>query len=472
MHTKLAFLPQQWLAGLGFALALSACGAPPTQAITAQRHLSRGDYQAADKAADQALISHPKDPTSWRIKIRAAMGQGDLSYAAAVYEEWKQLRSGHDAVAYRLMAITTVWQGLQVPSDDICAKAIQIAERHEIEKLADDVRARLGDDSDLVAAAAAAALLTSHPAAPRIGVELLSSSDPRARAIVVRSIGTKVGRHARADLLPALKDSTPQVRRAAIDAFSRWKNPEDRSLLIKAAKSDVDGQVRSRALRGLAEIGGPGVVEVAMQSLTDSYLGARVAAVHLLGKQGGTSATETLTRLAQQESDYPVALRAAVALHKNNNTDMRATVKRAYAAQDWSTRAAALNATADAAPRKFALEFGGRGMADARLEVRLTAARMLLRLGVTESPLAALHEALGADQLTPRLIAATDLARRGSEEAIELLSRMARTGSPEQRTAAITAHAAAGVVSDGLVASLADESIATRLAAANALLSL
>lgn len=450
-------------------LALSACGGPPEGAREAQQHLRSGNYDAAEAAADKTLARHPDDATSWRVKIRTEMARGDLSAAAALYQEWRELRGSHDPETYRMMATTSLWQSLAVPGADIRTRAIQIVERHEIEKLAEAVRDLLSDDHDLVAAAAASALLTSHPAAPRLATELLRSEDERARALVVTGIGKKVGRFAHGDIVPMLGDSSPRVRRAAVSAIAHWRSNKDRSLLVDLASKDADGQVRSQALRALARLPGDDHGDIGIKALDDSYLGARVAAVSLVERDASSDTTSVLEKLVSS-ADIPVALRAAIALHKRDNRSCLEVVERAYASSDWGARAAALNTAAECTGPEEALRFAGRGMADARLDVRLTAARSLLRQGASEPALRALRLALSADVLSPRLVAAADLARLGERDAIDLLSRMARTGNAEQREQAIAAHRTAGVVSDGLVAALGDENISVRLAAADVLM--
>lgn len=448
---------------------LAGCGGPPKNAQIAQRQLVLGNYQAAEEAADASLATHPGDPTSWRVKIQSAMSQGNFAQAAERYAEWIELRGSHDRHAYRRMAITVLWQGLKVPSPEIQAQTIGIVERHELEELAEPVRDQLGNDHDLPAAAASVALMRSHPAAPRLATELLQSDNARARAIVVAGIGKKVGTLAEGDLLPMLKDSDPSVRRAAIGVLAKWKRKKDAAHLYAIAGSDVDKQVRSRALAALLATGGEQVVAVARKSLDDEYVGARVSAIALLDKFGGDEVTTTLAALVGSD-DTTVALRAATALFRRDERDMRELFARGYASADWMTRSATLNTVAGASDRNSALELSGRGLSDTRIEVQLTAARVLLKLGVTGPALKLMRQALQADQLAPRLLAATDLARRGEEDAINLLSRMASIGPQQQREAAIAAHRSAGVVTPGLVASLGNSNISIRLAAADVLL--
>ncbi|MCP4443866.1 MAG: hypothetical protein GY811_00790 [Myxococcales bacterium] len=449
--------------------ALPGCGGPPDSARAAQRHLVRGDYPAATAAANRSLEKHPRDPTSWRVKIRAAMAQGELEAAAQHYHDWKELRGSHDRTTYRLMAVSTLWQGLRVPAPEVKAQSIQIVERHEIEKLADSVRDAMGDDSDLVAAAAAVALLRSHPAAPRLASELLGSASPRVRAMLVRGIGKKAGRISIGDILPALGDSDVKVRRAAVSAIAGWKSKKDVGRLMSLAKNDSDGQVRSRALRGLLAKGNASVVPLANASLDDSYLGARLAALALLEKFSNASALDR-ARAMLVGADLTLAMRAAILLGKTDTPAAEAAIARAYASPDWSNRSAALNTATKVLSAPAALALAKRALDDVHEGVRIGGARLLIRLGHDELGVAALRRAMASVHFEQRLSAASELARRGDGDAVELLGKLARSGSPDQRRAALAAHSTASAVSDGLVAALGDENIGVRLAAADALL--
>ncbi len=448
--------------------ALASCGGAPASARTAQRHLVRGDYVAATAAAERSIAKHPKDPTSWRVRIRSAMAQGKLELAASHYQEWKTLRGSHDRTTYRIMATATLWQGLRVPSPEVNARAITIIAKREVEKLATDVRDALGNDNDLVAATAAIALMRSHPAAPDLASELLVTATPRIRALLIAGIAKKVGRVALGDIAPLLRDPDSIVRRAAVSAIAKWKNAKDSPRLIALATSDSDAQVRSRALRGLLAKGGDGVVALAQTSLTDEYPGARLAAFALLERYAKEEALAKAGHLAKGE-DTALAMRSAVMLHEVDGTSQAPVILRVFASADWANRAAALNTAAQVMNEDEAMSLATKGLGDDHADVRFAAARLLVRLGDTERGTAALVSALSESTLAPRLAAATELARTGHREAIELLGSLARSGTAEQRLCALAAHATAGVVSDGLVAALGDGNIDVRLAAADAL---
>jgi hypothetical protein len=261
MKPLIAFIP----------LFLVACGSMPPGAKKAQRLLKAGDFAGAEKVADDELARFPKHPTLWRIKIQAGMLAGDAAGAVDDYGRWLDIRGAHDRDILATMAKTTLWQGLRVPSAAVKTEAIQTIERLEVEALAQDVSDRIADEDDAVAAAAAVALLRAHPQAPHIATELLSSDDPRARAIAVEGIGRKIKATAREDLLPMLGDSDPVVRRAAAFAVGAMETDEDTAALARVAREDADGAVRAAALRGLGRGKRTNVLPTARAALIDEY---------------------------------------------------------------------------------------------------------------------------------------------------------------------------------------------------------
>ena len=406
-----------------------------------------------------------------RGEMRDALGAGDARHAVELYESWRAQRGEDDPAALRLLARTTLWQALRARASAIQTAAIQAIERLELEELAPDVAELVADDDDRVAAAAAAALLTAHPNAPRVLVDLLKSDDVEARALAVDGIGRKAGEHARADLIPMLDDPDARVRREAVGAVARFAEGEDLDRLAAMAKSDKDGSVRARALRGIAARHAGGHVGLARQAANDPFLGARLAAVDLLARDGSSEARAALDQLSAG-GDLPVALAAAAArLRAGAEAAAAGVFDRALGESDWTARAAALNAAASA-PRSLALRLGGRGLVDRNDEVRLAAARLLIRLGVTTQARKHLEAALASKDPSIRIDAAVDLLRLGDQRASQALDQLARDPSLEVRRAAIGAHASARQVTPGLVAALADSDPALRVQASELILEL
>src|SRR5690606_5147968 len=156
------------------------------------------------------------------------------------------------------------------------------------------------------------ALLSAHPSAPRVLVDVLRSEDPRARALAVDGIGRKAGVHARGDLIPMLADPDPGVRRAAIAAVAPFAEEDELARIAAMAREDRDGPVRARALRALASRSAEGRIELARAALRDPYAGARRAAVELLARGGSAEASAALAEVVAGD-DLELALAAAAA---------------------------------------------------------------------------------------------------------------------------------------------------------------
>lgn len=419
------------IVALAVVVAGPGCGGAPPEARSAQRLIQRGEFRDAELRADEGLKRHPDHPALWRAKIQAIMGQLEVERAVATYRTWHGRRQGHDGQVLRRMALTTLWQGLRVPSGLVQARAIQAIERLEIEALAADVAKRLEDDDDVVAAAASVALLRSRPGAAQIATELLGSEDPHARAIAVEGIGRKIKARARADLLPALGDRDALVRRAAVSAIAAMMDAADTARLLDMARSDPDGSVRAAVLEALATHRREGATRVAAQALGDGYLPARLAAVDVLAAHGDKAG---LGR-ALGAADAAVSLRAAAAL------DQAATAGKI-----------------------------DQALGDASWEVRAAAVEALPRLvpgpGATELLLARLADTSGLVRVRAALILASMRHARGTEA----LARLCRDDDEAAREAAIRAHGSQTLLTMGLVEALADTSAPIRVIAAETLL--
>lgn len=449
-------------------LFLVACGSMPPGAKKAQRLLKAGDFAGAEKVADAELARFPKDPSLWRIKIQAGMLAGDAAGAVDDYGRWRGIRGAHDRDILETMAKTTLWQALRVPSSAVKTEAIQNIERLEVEALAQDVADRIADEDDAVAAAAAVALLRAHPQAPYIATQLLSSDDPRARAIAVEGIGRKIGAAARDDLVPMLGDSDPTVRRTAAFAIGAMETDEDTAALARVARDDADGAVRAAALRGLGRGTRSGVADAARAALADDYLGARLAAVHLLAEEHLTDELATLAA----GGDAFVAIRAAVAIAGDRGAEAAAAVSRHLGADEWSVRVAALGALARTMDAATAIERARAALADPSVSVRIAAARALIALDSPDGAVEGLVAALSDDLDSPRIQAAIELARIGDARGTAALAELARSANADTRRSGVRSHVHIGEVTDSLIAALSDEAPLIRVAAAAAILHL
>lgn len=453
-------VPTVWLSApaaalVWLALALAGCGGVPPEVQRARAHFDARDYEQAHIAARAALARPPGHPEAWRIDIQSLFNLGRADEAVAAYRQRYRVYHDHDRALLSRIALSTLWQGLRVPSAQVQVRAIQAVERHELEKLARDVEARIGDDNDAVAAAAAVALLRSRWGAPEIAGQLLASENPLARAIAVEGIGRKVGERARADLLAALRDRDPRVRRAGVLAVAAMKLPEDTAALGRLAAEDPDPEVRVAALAGLAMGKRAGAADFAMRALDAGepvmQPMVRLAGVELLGELGERDRLQRIAVDPNLAHEAPwLALQALLVQARiagKSPVDPGALWQRALAhgswARSWEVRAASARA----------LVPGRRAVADPRQAVSL------------------LEPMLDDQDGRVRVAVALALSQLSHQLGLIRLADLCRDPDPAVREAALAAHADLKLVSIGLVASLADESALIRVQAADTILS-
>lgn len=441
-------------------LALVSCG-PSAAAKRAQTLIDAGDYAAAAQLAAAELEKNPKDGDLWRVRIRAALGQHDAPAAVAHYQSWHDLRGGDDPAAMRMMALTTLWQALESPSAQAQIEAIRAVERLELERLADAVAERMTADDDVVAAAAAIAILRAYPQAPGLATELLASERPEARVIVVDGIGRKIGSRAADDLRPLIADPDPRVRRAVVRALGAIADRADTERLSKVATGDGEHDVRAAALSALAKGKRGDLSSLAKSALADEHLGVRVAAVVLLDASGDD---QTLTTLLTG-SDVVVAAHAARALARDLPVESAAALDRAIGDADWTIRAGALNLAQSVVGKDGARRRAAAALGDAELEVRLAAARLL-----DGDPKAIEVFVAALSDAAVRLSAAIDLAALGDERGLAALADLIKATQPSVRRGAASGYGMARRADAGLVVALADDDPLVRIAAAEVIL--
>ncbi len=370
-------------------------------------------------------------------------------------------------------AIAIVNQGLQDNSPKLKLRALAIASRQRDVDFGQSVRPLLNNSHEMVAGASALYLHNSNSHADEIADKIaehhLQSSSEHVRAFMLAGIARTRGPSSRELVLAGLSDKSARVRRVVTTAMGSWGHAQDRQRLAAIAESDSSPHVRSRALRALfhQKQGDMGLITSALQ---DNYVGARLAAIALLDKFGEDTSVQKLRALATP-GDFPTALSAAAALFQRNKADMSELLSAALQSPDWETRASALNAATRCAPRHYALEMAILASADTHVQVSLTAARLLRRLGEDTRASATFQRVLRSEILADKLSAAADLAIIGDANAMQLLSSLSMSGSTDERIAAIDVQRASRVVSEGLLASLTDPALEIRLAAADALLS-
>jgi HEAT repeat protein len=418
-----------------------------------------GDYTGALHAADDGLTNHPDDDALWGMKVRAALALGDRAGVAKAYEGYSAHRSELDKELLRDISTATIGQALASPSVKLKVAAIEAVEHHELHALADAVAERMEDRDDRVAAAASIAVLNGWPGARQNAGELLTSSEPEARRIIVDGIGRKVGKGAQADLEQAANDRDPRVRRAAIHWLGMTKDAGAIELLAKRQR-DPDEGVRAAAAQALARIGGGDLVAFAKQALADHALSVRLAGVDLLA---AAKADEALVGLADNP-DPLVALQAAIAVRSRHPDLAQKAVTRALAADEPSLRAGAANMLALALDSAEARSAAQRLAGDPAVAVRLAAARVLVHTGDREAARTIFTAALGdADH---GVQAAADLAELGDPRGLQALSAAMGNTDASARITAVHEHESAHRVTAGLVAALADDNALVRIEAA------
>jgi HEAT repeat protein len=423
----------------------------------------KGDFAGAAAFADKELAGHPADDDLWRVRLRAALAQGDARGLAAGYERYRSVRIDDDSDLLIDMATATLGQGLASTSIDIRVQSIGYVEDLELEPLADAVMDLLASDDDRVAAAAAAAVVRGHPQAPYILEELLKSDDPEARAIAVEGVGRKVTRYggvAADDLRKAAIDPDERVRIAALRALVEAQDDRTTEVLAEAL-ADKRVEVRVAAARSLARRKKGDLAGYAKLALADPVGGMRLSGIELLSAAGDRAGLVALTT----DPDPMIAVAAAAALGDNDPLAATKAIDAALASPSASVRAGAINQAAAAVGKDGALTRARAAIADPDLGVRLAAARQLAYLAQPEEAIPVLATGLASAQ--HKLQAAADLARLEDERGTAVLSSVLLGDSPvDQRRAAAGLHATAREVTPGLVAALADRSGSVRIIAA------
>lgn len=441
-----------------------ACGGPPRGVRHAQKLLEKGDYAAAERAAESELTRFPKHPVLWRIKIQAPLERGQPARAVARYKEWHHLRKHYDNAAMRVMAIATIDHALRSSSVSVRRAAVRAVAAIPARRLRASLHRLLADPDPTVTVAAASVLATDSRQAVAVLERLVSSSDARARAAAVLGLGKTLRR--RAVAIAALADKDARVRRAGVLALARFGAGE-RARLLALATSDPDGSVRATALGALATGPFEGIVGVAQKALADKYVGARLAGIRLLG-HGGAAARPILLELTRS-ADVFVALRAAVTLALAGGERRPDTIERALNSAEWTIRAAALNALAEVVDTNEAIRLATRAASDGRAEVRLTAGRALARLGRAGAALGVFEAALADSREAIRVRAAIQLLRIDEGSGRRALAKLLASRQTATRMAAVRAYAGAQNATLTLVGALADEAAEVRVVAAASL---
>jgi len=145
---------------------------------------------------------------------------------------------------------------------------------------------------------------------------------------------------------PALKDPHPSVRRKAVAALGKLKEPEAVPAL-SAALSDDDVQVAAQAARALAAFSDPRTIPALVQALGNAPdVEVRLAAAQALQAQEGPAVSDALEKALKKETDTNLKTTLIVALAAQGRLD---EAKNALKSPDAAMRLAGTLALAKAA---------------------------------------------------------------------------------------------------------------------------
>ncbi|MBA3452918.1 MAG: hypothetical protein H0T42_07495, partial [Deltaproteobacteria bacterium] len=124
----------------GFVLGAGGCTSRAGKSVALYE---AGDFAGAARAADEGLARHPGDDDLWRMRLRAALAQGDGASIARSYAAYHQQRGGDDKELLRDLSVATLGQALASPSAKLKISAIQAVQAAELEVLAEQVTDRM-----------------------------------------------------------------------------------------------------------------------------------------------------------------------------------------------------------------------------------------------------------------------------------------------------------------------------------------
>src|SRR5581483_272080 len=176
------------------------------------------------------------------------------------------------------------------------------------------------DDPEVVAAAAEFAGLTGSPQAGALLAPLLRHPADLVREAALAGLAELGGRDAVRPALPALKDPSAAVRRAAARAVAAGGEPAASSVLIRRLEQEPDEGVQAELLRAIGRLGAPEALNVLARYAEPGGLlsrghsaAVRAAAVEGLGRLGRPEA-RGLVELYWNDKEVAVRNAAEAAL--------------------------------------------------------------------------------------------------------------------------------------------------------------
>jgi HEAT repeat protein len=160
-------------------------------------------------------------------------------------------------------------------------------------------RAALGDPDSAVRAAAVEGLLDLRDSEAVPGLARVAVADPdwRARRGAVEAVGALGALGGAADVLPALGDSSSQVRLAAVEAVARLGPAVALQPLAKLAEGDASWEVRAAAVEALGRTAvgeAYASLAVATRDPNEFVRGAAAAALRNMRRRGVAEPEEAM----------------------------------------------------------------------------------------------------------------------------------------------------------------------------------
>ena len=337
------------------------------------------------------------DPAARRaaLRILAYFGYGD-----ALPHFWVALRG--DDVRLREVAIA----GLPFLDDARAHEALLAAARDAV------VETRR---------AALRALGHSATSDPRVLAALLSALDAQdawVRYYAAQALGRTGAESTSGRLRGLLRDPAGQVRVAAVEALSNFRNDVALQALREAASSE-EPDLRRAALIGLGITGRPEALPALLEGMRSDDAATRLVAVSALSGAGGTEVVPALARAARDPDE---AVRAAAVAFLAAAPGADATAELVELAREMTERERAIAALAVPAEGRIPALLTALDGADEDVAPLVGSALARMR-----TPLAAraLQQALESRNVAARKAAASALRALGSREALDAIRRAA-----------------------------------------------
>jgi HEAT repeat protein len=293
------------------------------------------------------------------------------------------------------------------------------------------------------------------------------------------------------ELIKAMSDRDPEVRKKAAETLGKMENPAVEPLV--AALRDDDERVRDKAAEALIKIGGLCVTKSFIVALRDKNPNARERAAQALGRIGDSCAIRLLVA-ALNDTNWQVREKAAQALGRIGDSNAVGPLAAAMDDEDSDVRQKAAEALdsfgwkpGDEGEKRLyliakkqwdeCLKLDGvtvkalaKVLKDKNPEVRREASETLAKIGDLRT-MQALIISLQSDNSDIRKEAAETLGNIGHSEAVKPLTGLLRDMNPDVRRAAAEALVKIGGLTaiEELIVALKDSDSYVREAAAEIL---